>query len=561
MRKISLSLIFIILLSFLLRFIWLDRVPVGLSNDELDYVLNAKALFFTGSDISGTWKPLSFTAPTSSFPKSEITPLITFLSIGPLSLSLILSKLIYVFVATGTVVVIYLITERLIGKKEAVAVGLVASINPWLIFLGRTAYDSPLAIFFFLVAFYVLLIAKSRKIFWSFPFLFVAFFSYLGTKLIFVPFVLTIIFFSWFVLNKKRYKKEYLILTFLCLSLFAFGIFGLKTQSRTSEILTPQSSLITQLTNEERRTSIQTPLTILSNKYFVFVKYSMEKYMRAFSPEFLFLYGDPKGQFSLWKHGAFYYIDALLLIVGMCLLFQKNKKILLLLSAIALISPIPSALSNVGLSFVIRSFLLCPILLIFIGTGVTYFTNLKNNKVTALLLLVYFLLFLNFVNIYLFRNPIYNSESFSLSGRVLAKYLSLQKNPVYVVNGDPKTPFKEYLFYTNSYNRSNTKDVARDFQTGNYSYKNLHFITCNNADEAKNGILIYDDSNCKKINKSTNTLTIAQLGDAGGIYTIQNDTTCSQYKLGRYPYGIVLSDFSIENLSIQRFCEKFIIKY
>lgn len=562
MRKISFSLILIVLLSFLFRFIWLDKIPVGLSNDELDYVLDAKALFLTGSDISGTWNPLSLTAPTSSFPKAEISPLITFSFIGPLPLSLILSKLIYVLFSTGTVVLIYLITKKLIGVKEAIAAGFIASINPWLIFLGRTAYDSPLAVFFFLFAFYLLLITKGWKILWSFPLLFIAFFSYLGTKLIFIPFSFIAIFFTWFYLNKKKYKTNYLIVTVLCLALFTFGIFSLKNQTRTSEILTPRTNLITQLTNDEKRTSVKTPLTVLSNRYLIFTKYTFEKYMKVFSPEFLFLYGDPKGQFSLWEHGSFYYIDALFLVVGICSLFQKNKKILALLSAIALISPIPGALSTVGTSFAIRSLLLCPILIIFIGTGVSFLVNLKNNKITALLLVIYFLLILNFINIYFFRNPIYNSESFSLSGRVLAKYLSLQKEPVYVINGDPKTPLKQYLFYTNSYNNENAKDIAKDFQTKNYLYKNLNFITCKDADKIKGeNIVIYDDSKCMNFAKSSDRLTIAQLGDAGSIYTIQNDKTCNQFRLNRYPYGITFSDFSIESLSSQRFCEKFITKY
>lgn len=559
MKKISLSLIFIILLSFLFRFIWLDKIPTGLSNDELDYILNAKALFLTGSDISHTWNPFSLIPPRSSFPQAEIPPLVTFLFIGPLPLSLAWSKLIYVLISTGTVSLIYLITKKLIGYKEAVAAGLISAINPWLIFMGRTAYDVSLAIFFFLLSFYILLITKNRKIFWSLPFFFLAFFSYLGTKLIFLPFVLITAYFPCFVLNKKKYKTEYLILAVLSLLIFLFGVFHLKNQSRISELLSPQSNLVAQQTNNERRTSIKNPLTIFSNKYVVFTKQTIEKYMETFSPDFLFLYGDPKAQFSLWEHGAFYYIDAIFLIVGISVLFAKNKKVLTLLGLITLISPIPSALSTVGTSFAVRSLLLCPILLIFIGTGISYFMNLGNNKLKVAILAVYFLLFLNFINIYFFRNPIYNSESFSLSGRVLAKYLSFQKNPVYVINGDPKTPLKQYLFYTNSYNKEGVKDIIKDFQTENYSYKNLHFITCDKADEIKEGVIIYDT--CKKITKSKNFLTIAQLGDAGGIFTIQNDTICNQYKLSRYPYGITFSDFSIENLSSQRFCEKFITKY
>jgi len=39
--------------------LWLDRIPIGIGGDELTYVFNAKAIFLTGSDISGTWNPMS----------------------------------------------------------------------------------------------------------------------------------------------------------------------------------------------------------------------------------------------------------------------------------------------------------------------------------------------------------------------------------------------------------------------------------------------------------------------------------------------------------------------
>ena len=62
--KKGFPLFLIIVLALFLRLLWLDRIPTGISNDELDYVLTAKAIFFTGTDIAGSgWSPLSLTTP------------------------------------------------------------------------------------------------------------------------------------------------------------------------------------------------------------------------------------------------------------------------------------------------------------------------------------------------------------------------------------------------------------------------------------------------------------------------------------------------------------------
>jgi len=74
-------------LAAILRFLWLDKIPVGIGGDELTYVFNAKAIFLTGSDISGTWNPLSafifhypaYTTPQAELPYFLLTPIVGFL--------------------------------------------------------------------------------------------------------------------------------------------------------------------------------------------------------------------------------------------------------------------------------------------------------------------------------------------------------------------------------------------------------------------------------------------------------------------------------------------------
>ncbi len=558
-NKRKLLLFIILLIAFLMRVLFLDRVPTGVSNDEMDYLLNAKSLWLSGSDISQTWNPLSLTAPKSSFPQGEIAPLVTFWLVGILPLSLLTSKLVYALIATGTVWLLIVISQKLIGEYEAYIIGAVGAINPWLIFFGRTAYDTPLAIFFYLLGFYMLLSAKKWKILFAIiPFL-LGFYAYIGTKLIFLPFIFITTFYAW--KSNMKDTKQYGILVGVCA--FFFVIYTVSalhgSATRIHEIANPQMDSIRAVVNSERRLSIQSPLTALfSNKYIVFAKYAIEKYANAFSPNFLFLSGDGKSLFTLWYHGSFYILDAIFMLIGWAVLFAKYRRVLYLLIALTIIAPIPSVMSTVGSSYAIRSMLLAPILIVMLGVGVAY--AIKNKPVVQVSLLgIYLLLVLNFLHIYFLRNPLYNSESFNFSSRVLAKYLSLQDRPVYVINGDATTPYKQYLFYNNALTKGSASTVANAYKKKEFVIKTIHFITCNQTNEIKAGSIIVFDQ-CKKIPVSKNEKTIAQLSDAGKIYTIQNDKLCLNYALSSYPQHITFADLQIETLSIKNFCEKYITR-
>ena len=559
-RKFLFSIFFIFLLSLLVRVIFLDRVPSGITNDEMDYILNAKSVFLSGSDISHTWNPLTFTIPKSGNFEAEIPPLLTFWLIGPLPLSMFTSKLIYALFGAGTVGLLFLITKKLIGHKEAFIVGLVGAFNPWLIFFGRSAYDTPLAIFFFLLSFYLLLIFKSWKILLVFPAFFIAFFSYAGTKLILLPFSLVTIIFAWY--NNKKDIKQYLIIFVLCVTLVVFYAFSIlhTSGSRINELATPNMQSISSAVNDERRLSVNTLFTpVFSNKYVVYGKYELDKYFNAFSPSFLFLNGDSKNEFSLWYHGVFYYLDAFFMLVGFFVLFSKYKKAFFILLSLVLISPIPSVLSNVGNSYAVRSMLLAPLLIIFIGVGVSYASN-KHFLAKYIIFGLYLVLILNFFNIYFLRNPIYNSESFTFSGRELAKYLSFQSGDAYVINATPRIPYEQYLFYNNILNAKTMNLVASDYKNKSFSINKLHFITCTQAKGIPVGtVVVYDK--CNNIPTSNKNLVIAQLADAGKILTINNDVECSKYNLSAYPKGITFSDLNVEKLSKKSFCETFITKY
>jgi 4-amino-4-deoxy-L-arabinose transferase-like glycosyltransferase len=162
-----LPLILIIALAFLLRFIWIDKVPNAIGGDELTYVVNARAMFISGSDISGTWNPLTgfiFKYPAYTLPQAELPYFLTAPFVGLFGFSLFSVRIIFVLLSVLSVPLIYLITKTLFSKNAGLAAAFAMSINPWSIYMGRTAYESTPAIFFYLLGFYMLLVFKSKKI-------------------------------------------------------------------------------------------------------------------------------------------------------------------------------------------------------------------------------------------------------------------------------------------------------------------------------------------------------------------------------------------------------------
>lgn len=571
MRVTFIHLLIIIVLSLFLRTILLDRIPTGITEDELDYVLNAKAVAVTQKDISQTWSPFSLTTPPYEVPKAEIPYLLIapFFLISP-SLSLLNARIPYALFSVLFVITMYLIGRKVLNRNAGFVIGLVAAVNPWSIYFGRTSYDTPLAVYFYIAAFYVLLVSKGYKILFSFPFFAIAFFSYIGTKILYVPFIAITIFYSWWI-NKKKYYKQFIILSILCLIPLVYFLISIKTHRvvlRTGDIVSLNSQSIVNTVDRARRATIQHPFSnIFVNKGTIGGEELLNNYLGVFSTSYLFLYGENSPFISLWYHGIFYYIDAIFLLIGVYYLFRTKRGLWYVLVAILLIGPLPSVASTVGQSYSIRASVSFPIFMIFIGSGIWAVINLKKAKLYRYIMFfaigaAYIFLVLNFMNLYLFRHPIYSSEAFGLSGRIVSRYIALaeKENQIVVFLDYKNNPylFKQYIFYTDGYNKESAPLIARDIKTSNNNYKNLLIEECPNEILDNTVVIGKSDTKCKTVIGIKNYLSIPLLYDGGEIYRIYNDKICSQYSLLRYPYNFSIDDFAIEKLSTKRFCEKFI---
>jgi len=572
--KKKLLILSIFLLAFTLRFLWLNVVPNAIGGDELTYVITSKAIYLTGSDISGTWNPLSaflFNYPPAE-KQAELMYFLLLPFVGPFPFSILNVHLVGAILSFLTVVLIFLITKKLFGEKVAFIAAFLASVNPWFIFIGRTAYEMNPAVFFYLLFFYLILVLKNWKILLVIPVLLLAFYSYIATKLLFLPFVALTLIFAFYYLGLKKFKKQYLlVLGFSIVTVIAF-VFLLKLNSpssRMSEILTPFSPIVAESVMSSRKTSINSPiLSLVENKLTVFSKIVVSKTTNIFSFDYLFAHGD--NFFSLYNHGLFYSLDLILLILGLFTLWSKKKRLFAYLIGFILISITPQIFFADFKNFTPHIALLFPFLIIIAALGAGEIISLlKKSRFfylgVLLFLGIYLFSVVNFLNIYFFQFPLKGHMDFSL--RVMSKYLVLaepiaKKDGMEIVVLSPRNSdlYKKFLFYGNIYNKENAALVSKNLKDKNPNYNGIEFIACNSEIDLNDKKLYVYNAECKPLDKRGEKLIISRPSDGGEQFSIYNDSICSKFDLDKFPLNANLSDFKIEQMNLDKFCKTFIFK-
>ncbi|MCR4263950.1 MAG: hypothetical protein NUV98_04510 [Candidatus Roizmanbacteria bacterium] len=574
-KKPLLLAIFLFCISLFLRTIWLDKIPTGIVHDNMIFVLNAKAFYYTGSDVSSQWNPLSFSPIPDEPAQAELPYILLAPVIGPLSSSLFAAHIFYAVINSFFVVILFLIALKLMGKWQALIIGLVACFNPWSIFFSRAAFEVSLALSFYMAGLYVLLVTTGWKKTWAVIPLAAGFYTYMAYKITFIPYVLIICFFAWYVIDRKKYLKQYLVILAICLMIFTSFLVKSKTQNtadRMGEVSVFSTAEVENHVNLERRLSVKNPATTLfSNKVSVGLKTSISKYVGAFSPIHLFVDTEKTDRFHLFNHGYFYYADALFLLLGCYYLFVHNRKLWFFLTGIILLGPLPSVVSNVGISYAMRASLYIPFFYIFIGLGIWYaLESVKKKKYKNLVLGgiagIYTVLIANFLYTYFFLQPVYASEGTAFSARILSHYAALankDNKPVTIVLNSPRVLFKDFVYYADIYNRETAPHIREAFVNAEYSYQNITFTTCDGIDAIdESTIYIFDPGEkCPLFENALPTISIAQLFDSGTVYAVYQDTLCNQHDLKPYISNLSMNDFSVEKLSPKDFCETFIVDF
>lgn len=560
----------IVLIGFISRFWLLDRIPTIINGDELTYMFTAQALWAGGHDISGTWslpEAFQFKHPPGD-QQAELSYLLALPFVQTIeSNRLLLPRIPYALCGIITIWLMYCIAKYLFDEKTGILAALFTAVNPWLIYLNRTGYEMGIAICFFLFSMYLILIKKRWGILLAIPAIFLAFYSYIGTKPILFPFILCILLYKYYTLKKRSEKKKIilpsLIILASCIMLISYFLVAQHSasESRIQELFLPSNPTVQQSVNELRRMTIDSPLrNVVINKATVYLWTISGKLFNAFSPAYLFFEGDLF--FSLW-HGFLYIIDPVFILYGLIILYHKNKKTACLIVLLLLLGVLPQLLHSGIQNFSSHTTLLIPFLILLASYGIAQSSNITANKTVNMTLttgiaLAYIYCSVNFFHTYFFRFPMQTD----MSTRVLSAYITLTKKTnkqIYIITSSPIDIFKKYIFYTHALQPETYKSIQTAILDKSYTLDTITFLPCDAAapmeDPEK---IIIVNTGCKDVQIEKETLTIPRLSDGGAVFTIHHDALCSQYALKRYPDGLKLKDFAIEVLSEKQFCESFI---
>jgi len=571
-KRIWLLLLFLMgLVLIFSRFLYLDRFPIGMSHDEIEYILSAKTYFLSGVDLSNTSFPKSiFQTKTegiiSFLPSILLSPVY-----GLIPLNQFTARLPYVVINLLTALVLYLLVKKLFEDKTLALIStMIFLANPWSFYLSRTASDTALALLFYLLGIFFILDNSRKKIFLSFLFFTFGFFAYHGAKPILIPLVATCFVYRFFwSKNKLKFKQIGIFFTGIIL-VFCFYFFGnLKfpesiNQNRSQDIIFFNQNLIASIVDTERKAAIENPFKeIFINKVSVTLRIFTQKYLAVFSPDVLFISGDTRGTYHFGDHGLFFVVDFIFILVGLINLFKKYPSKTKFLLLLVLISPLTTAISVVETSVINRSFLLLPLLVIFSAYGILtsyQFISKKINPLVSFLFLALIIMvsFVNFIHFYFFRFPIVGQENYFFSHRIIGNYISRNnKQKTVVIDSEPREVFLEAVFYSSQ----NQNLILKDFiNNQNYQLEKTTFTSVCPKNFDKDTVYIIKTNFLNCIHQKEGLKSINEERFGGPLYFIVNDSLCSSFPSQPWLRFHFIKDYLPEKLDDENFCHNWIKK-
>lgn len=560
------NLLLILLFALSLRLWQVNDFPVSFANDDFDYVINAKSLYYTGQFIPLHAAGLLSLGVTNvdkvigELPSIFMAPIV-----GPLPISQFAGRLPFVILSLFTILFIYLVVKKLTDNQNlALLTAAVMAFNPWSFHFARISYDHSFSTFFYLVGIYVILKSEKWRVLLSLPFFIAGFFSYHGAKISFFPIILFLS--SWKYFIHKENKKYVLVLigiALICLVGYGIAFKYQATSNRSNEVLFLSPELANKV-NADRQASIPSPIApVFLNKVTYSVTYIMDIYLKVFSIDYLFSNGEILGSYSFKIHGMFYRIDLLFMVIGILTLYRKYKKALLFTAGILLIAPIASAVSLSGESYVGRAGIIFPFLAFLIGAGIWGILNYFNKKFTFLkwgIVLIYAISIINFIYIYFYRYPVYASDAWFYSDKVLARYLQLVRSqnpdiPITVSHTEPRYMFEKYLYYNGLYNnKENIVEFNNKIEQNDFSVDSIKFQRdCLKEWDGKSLWVYHSPHEC--VEDGGKNRRIASPYDAGAQMIIKGDILCNDIGLSKFPRITTASDFDVYSLNREKFCD------
>lgn len=585
-HKILFSLFLVLLVSS--RFYLLNKIPVGIHYDELVYMLQAKALSLSGSDLIGHWQWWKLMPLTPQH--AELTTLLLLPGQWLAKNPLLAGRLVPAFFGITLPFIIGLLAWNLWrDKKIAWATIAAAAFNPLLWQISRMGFDSLPAIWLsFLVVALLTLHPPQVPYRWlSIPLIFLAFFQYQGFKILLPIWILVWGFYAGFV--KKTLPKKWAVgLVVFTASIFlvwyAVLLPSQGASSRADKTIFFDSNFKNQITNyvtTDRRLSLDNPASQLAyNKIQETGQYLVKRYLTNFDLNALFIAGEPNlSPFSVWSQGFFYLVDLPLLAIGLYQMFARRKwrSAAIAWLVLFLISPLPLLITTVNDWMIFRGAMGYMLMLLPIGIGLQMVAQLKQIWLRYGLLAIYGLFVLRFGYDYFYRYPLYSTNGLYFEQRVLASYIARQPadTPITVYTEFPEFLFYSYLYYQQLVSQQSLPMIRDNLQNGEYAFGNVRFTDeCVpiNYNET-NGVAIAERgrATCLPENLTEQeqakfdralvpgeALSISSPLDSGEIFWLYGDNLCQDKNLTTYINARHLSELNVEQLTNEQFCHTWI---
>jgi len=347
----------ILVLATFFRSFGINTVPPELFGDELDVGYQAYSLFKTGRDLYS--QPLPFYLKSLSEPRLPLLIYATVPGVAILGLTPLSTRLPEIIFGSLAPVIIFFFTRQLTGsKKIALWSALALTFMPVAVHYSRSAYE--VALLLDLVMLGTLLWLK-RRFLLSLLFFALGLYTY-STATVFVPLLLI-----WLIVTTKPKKVySYSVIFFILISPYIYYLFTGTATNRFSQInIFKTNDVIDFVFNLKNETNFKYE-RYFTNSYVYTAKKILGNYLSAFTPEFLFLTGDPNLRQSMQTSGLLFPALIPFLAIG---LFTAARKRWWLLFFWLLISPLPASVTADGARHATRMFYLTAPLAVLVGIG------------------------------------------------------------------------------------------------------------------------------------------------------------------------------------------------
>lgn len=582
----------ILIVAAIFRFLYLGSIPVSIAHDEIDNIIQAQSVIFTGNDISGKWSPFDF-LPTPTL-MGELAPMINVFALILLPQTLFSYRFTSAFLSVVFLIILYIFLKKLkVSDNVSLSITALLVISPWHIIFSRTALEQPASLFFYVLSWIFLSNIfnssknKQKQILNIVAFILsyaIGFFTYHGYKFS-MPIMtgLVALYFSN-VLKVKNNLKVFLLIMVFMGSLYGHVLLKKEHYAQRSvEIIFSDTDRFTKSIDIERRISLapESIKPIFSNKLLSLGQAIVDKYLFMLSPELLIEHGENNGAFALWTIGYIYLLFAPLIILGLFAIYRSKQSHEILLLALLFLSPLASVI-HMNNSFAFRSGIFFVFINIIMGYGLVEFMNFVNKsfaKYRYLSFTIFGLLtvvsILHFCYLYFFVSPINNSSSYFFTERITVEYVRRNSDAsILIVDSQPRYIYSGYILNKGDITKTDILSFNNQYSStedDTYNYHNLT-VTRRCPDDISTfdtvivGRLSLDDpTGCEAVRNlislpSTIVSQVLSPKDSGLDRYIIGDNFCSKYELLTYIHPTSISQLSLAKLTDQQFCETWIAK-